>query len=170
MVLDEAQQVSRHRRTLAPFVSSPLSVVKKMLEIAELKPGETLFDLGCGDGRIPIMAAQEFGAFGMGVDLNRRLVEKARAEVKRLDLYESVEIIEGDIFDQDLSDTDVVTMYLTTTANDEVRPKLEAELKEGARVVTHDFSVPTWKPIESLRYKEGYRSHTLHLYRLPYIK
>ena len=128
MVLDEAQQVSRYRRSLAPFVSSPLSVVKKMLEIAELKPGETLFDLGCGDGRIPIMAAQEFGAFGMGVDLNRRLVERARAEVKRLDLYERVEIIEGDIFDQDLSDTDVVTMYLTTTANDKVRPKLEAEL------------------------------------------
>lgn len=159
--------MSGGRGSIAPYVSSPMGVVNKMLEMADPKPGETVFDLGCGDGRIPIMAAQKYDAKGKGVDLNNRLVKKARVEVTKLRLKSKVEIIEGNIFDQDLSKADVVTMYLTTTANDKVRPKLETELKKGARVVTHDFSIPSWKPIESIRYKEGYRSHNIHLYKIP---
>lgn len=114
---------------MAPYVASPMSVVRKMLESAELKPGETLYDLGSGDGRIAIMAAQEFGANGVGVDLNVNLVREARAKAEELHLGERVKIIHGNLLEVDLRQADVVTMYLTTGANDKVRPKLEQELK-----------------------------------------
>jgi cyclopropane fatty-acyl-phospholipid synthase-like methyltransferase len=152
------------RESIAPFVASPVSVVRKMLECAELKPGEVLYDLGCGDGRIVITAAEEFGAKGVGVDINKRLVQEARKKVKSLDLADDVQIIHGSIFDIDLRPADVVTMYLTTGANEKVRPKLEQELKSGARVVTHDFSIPSWQNARNLKFKEGYRSHTIHIY------
>jgi cyclopropane fatty-acyl-phospholipid synthase-like methyltransferase len=132
--------------------------------MAELKPGEVLYDLGCGDGRIVIMAAEEFGVTSIGVDLNKRLVQEARKKVKSLDLYDRVEIIHGNLFDISLALADVVTMYLTTGANEKVRPKLENELKPNARVITHDFSIPNWKQAKNLKFKEGYRSHTIHMY------
>lgn len=141
-----------------------MSVVRKMLECAELKPGERLYDLGCGDGRIVIMAAEEFGARSVGVEINKRLVQEARMKVKSLDLADRVQIIQGNIFDMDLRPADVVTMYLTTGANEKVRPKLEQELRQGARVITHDFSIPNWQQARNLKFKEGYRSHSIHIY------
>ncbi|UCH58149.1 MAG: methyltransferase domain-containing protein [Candidatus Bathyarchaeota archaeon] len=136
-----------------------------MLEYAGLKPDEKVYDLGCGDGRIVIMAAEEFGAFGIGVDLNKRLVLEARRKARALKLDDRVQILQGNIFDLDLSPADLVTMYLTTGANEKVKPKLEAELKPGARVVTHDFSIPGWDQERNVKFKEGYRSHTIYLYR-----
>jgi cyclopropane fatty-acyl-phospholipid synthase-like methyltransferase len=153
------------RDSIAPFVASPIEVVRKMLEYSGLKPGENLYDLGCGDGRIVIMATEEFGANSVGVDLNKRLVTEARKKAKVLRLEERVKIIHGNIFDIDLSQADVVTMYLTTGANEKVRPKLEQELKAGARIVTHDFSIPAWSQERNIKFKEGYRSHTIYLYR-----
>jgi cyclopropane fatty-acyl-phospholipid synthase-like methyltransferase len=111
------------RDSIAPFVASPIEVVRKMLEYSDLKPGENLVDLGCGDGRVVIMAAEEFGASSVGVDLNKRLVSEARKKAKALGLDERVKIVHGNIFDLDLSQADVVTMYLTTGANEKVRPK-----------------------------------------------
>jgi len=151
--------------SLAPYVASPMSVVRKMLESAELKPGETLYDLGSGDGRIAIMAAQEFGANGVGVDLNVNLVREARAKAEELHLGDRVKIIHGNLLEVDLRQADVVTMYLTTGANDKVRPKLEQELKAGARVVTHDFTIPKWNQVDTIRFKDDYRTHTIYLYR-----
>lgn len=142
-----------------------MSVVRKMLEYADLKPGETLYDLGCGDGRIVIMAAEEFGARGVGVDLNLRLVKEARAKGEGLHLGDRVRFIHGNLFDVDLRPADVVTMYLTTGANEKVRPKLEQELRPGTRVVTHDFSISKWECVRNLRFKEDYRTHTIYLYR-----
>ena len=136
-----------------------------MLEYSDLKPGETLYDLGCGDGRVVIMAAEEFGAISVGVDLNKRLVTEARKKTRVLGLDERVKIVHGNIFDVDLSQADVVTMYLTTGANEKVRPKLEHELKAGARIVTHDFSIPGWSQERNLKFRESYRSHTIYLYR-----
>jgi cyclopropane fatty-acyl-phospholipid synthase-like methyltransferase len=141
-----------------------LSVVRKMLEYADLNPGEIIYDLGCGDGRIVIMAAEEFGANGVGVDLNHRLVKEARSKVHEHRMGERVRIIHGNIFDLDLSPADVVTMYLTTGANEKIRPKLEAELRPGARIVTHDFSISKWDYTKNMRFKEGYRTHTIYLY------
>jgi len=129
-------------RSIAPFVASPMSVVRKMLEYAEVKPGETVYDLGCGDGRIVIMAAQEFGARGVGVDLNPRLVKETRAKVEALGLGGRVRIINGDLFDVDVS-----------------------QLRPGARVVTHDFSIEKWGPVRNLKFRENYRSHTIYLYK-----
>jgi cyclopropane fatty-acyl-phospholipid synthase-like methyltransferase len=153
------------RDSIAPFVASPIEVVRKMLEYSDLKPGENLYDLGCGDGRVVIMAAEEFGAISVGVDLNKRLVTEARKKAKALGLDERVKIVHGNIFDIDLSQADVVTMYLTTGANEKVRPKLEQELKPRARIVTHDFSIPTWSQERNIKFREGYRSHTIYLYR-----
>lgn len=152
-------------RSIAPYVATPMIVVRKMLEYADLKPGETVYDLGCGDGRVVIMAAQEFGARGVGVDLNPRLVKEARGKVESLGLGQMVRIIRGNLFEVDVSPADIVTMYLTTGANEKVRPKLEQELRSGSRVVTHDFSIAKWEPTKNLKFKENYRSHTIYLYR-----
>ena len=141
-----------------------MSVVKKMLEYADLKPGETVYDLGCGDGRIVIMAAHEFGARGVGVDINPRLVKEARAKAEALGLGDRVRIIHSNLFDVDVSPADVVTMYLTTGANEKVRPKLERELMPGARVVTHDFSISNWECVKNLKFRENYRTHNIYLY------
>ncbi|MFB0558393.1 MAG: cyclopropane-fatty-acyl-phospholipid synthase family protein [Candidatus Bathyarchaeia archaeon] len=153
------------RNSIAPFVASPMPVVRKMLEYAELKPGETLYDLGSGDGRIVIMAAQEFGAKGVGIELNKRLLNEAIRKGEELQLGERVKFIHDNLFNVDLSPADVVTMYLTTGANEKVKPKMERELRTDARVVTHDFSIPGWEEAKNLRFREEYRTHTIFLYR-----
>lgn len=152
------------RGSIAPFVASPLNVVRKMLEYADLKPGETLYDLGCGDGRIVIMAVQEFGARAVGIELNKRLINEAHQKGEDLKLGKKARFIHGNMFDVDVSQADVVTMYLTTGANEKVRPKLERELRPGTRVVTHDFSIPGWEYMKVLKFRDGYRSHTIYLY------
>lgn len=157
-------EVFSNSRSVAPYVASPFSVVRKMLECADVKPGETVYDLGCGDGRIVIIAAQEFGAMGVGIDLNSRLVKEARGKIEDLGIVERVKIINGDLFEVDLNPADVITMYLTTGANEKIRPKLERELRSGTRIVTHDFSIPKWNCVDNLRYKENYRTHTIYLY------
>jgi cyclopropane fatty-acyl-phospholipid synthase-like methyltransferase len=154
------------RESIAPFVASPLTVVRKMLEYADLKPGETLYDLGSGDGRIVVMAAHEFGAKAVGIELNKRLISEAVRKGEALNLGDQAEFINDNIFDVDISSADVVTMYLTTGANEKLRPKLEKELKPGARVVTHDFSIPGWEYTKNLKFKEDYRHHTIYLYQL----
>ncbi|MBS7637574.1 class I SAM-dependent methyltransferase [Candidatus Bathyarchaeota archaeon] len=135
-----------------------------MLRIADVKPGEAVYDLGCGDGRIAITAALEFGARGVGVDINQNLVREARKRVEELHLGDRVKIIHGNLLEIDLSQADVVTMYLTTSANEKVRPKLEQELKPGARVVTHDFMIPKWEVTNSMKVQGEYRTHLIYLY------
>ena len=154
---------------IAPFVATPLPVVKEMLTVAEVKLGETLYDLGCGDGRVAIMAAQEFGANAVGVEMREDLAKQAMGKVTELGLEGRVKIVQGDMFRIDLSQADVVTLYLTTSANDKVKPKLEAELKPGARVVSHDYEILGWRPIKIDNFCEnprlGYPSHTIYVYR-----
>jgi cyclopropane fatty-acyl-phospholipid synthase-like methyltransferase len=145
-------------------VATPVNVVREMLRIADVRPGETVYDLGCGDGRIAITAALEFGARGVGVDINQNLVREARKRVEELHLGDRVKIIHGNLLEIDLSQADVVTMYLTTSANEKVRPKLELELKPGARVVTHDFLIPKWEVNNSVKVQGEYRTHLIYLY------
>jgi len=151
-------------QSLAPYVASPMNVVKKMLEIAKVKPDDIVYDLGSGDGRIVIMAAHDFGARGIGVDINPNMVKEARGKVEEAKVGDRVKIIQGHILEADLKPATVVTMYLTTGANEKVRPKLEAELKPGARIVTHDFSIPKWESVEELKFRDDYRVHTIYLY------
>jgi len=149
--------------SIAPFVQTPLDVAKKMLELSQIKPGEALFDLGCGDGRLIILAAKDLGAKSTGIELREDLVERARTEIKRLNLEDKVKVIQSNFFDVSISDANVVTLYLTSSANERLRPKLEAELKSGTRIISHDFKVPGWKP--SSVYDE-LLGHTIYTYRI----
>jgi cyclopropane fatty-acyl-phospholipid synthase-like methyltransferase len=149
--------------SIAPFVQTPLEVAKKMLDLSQVKPGEVLYDLGCGDGRLIILAAKDIGANSTGIELREDLVERARTEIKRLDLEDKVKVIQGNFFDVNISDANVITLYLTSSANERLRPKLEAELKPGARVVSHDFKVPGWKPVGVYDELLG---HTIYTYRI----
>lgn len=147
----------------APFVQTPIDVVKKMIQIADLKPGQKLFDLGAGDGRLVMMVAQETEALSVGVEMRDDLIERARSEIKRLNLEGRVTMIHDDFFNVDLSEADVVTLYLTTSGNERLRPKLERELKKTARVISHDFKVGNWKP--AVVYNE-LLGHTIYSYNI----
>jgi tRNA A58 N-methylase Trm61 len=142
-----------------------------MLRLAELKPGEVLFDLGAGDGRTVIMAAKTFGARGVGVELREDLAKKAMSTIQENQLADRVTIVNGDMFGVNLTSADVVFLYLTTSANEKVRPKLEQELKKGVRVVSHDYEIIGWRPQKVENFCEnpqlGYPSHTIYLYEKP---
>ncbi len=140
-----------------------------MLRLAELKPGEVFFDLGAGDGRTVIMAAKAFGARSVGVEMREDLAKRAMNVIQDNGLSDRVTIVNGDMFKVDLSSADVVFLYLTTSANEKIKPKMEAELKAGVRVVSHDYEVIGWKPIKVDQFIEnpaaGYPSHTIYLYK-----
>ena len=155
---------------LAPFVPTPELVVVKMLEAAELKPGETLYDLGCGDGRILFVAAQKFGANAVGVELSAKLVKNATKRARQLGLQQQVKVIEGNLLDVNLKGADVVTLYLMRLSNERLKPNLRKQLKPGARVVSHDYPIPGWKPqrVESVTVLQ--RVHTIYVYRMPPVE
>jgi ubiquinone/menaquinone biosynthesis C-methylase UbiE len=161
------QEPASKPEILAPYYPTPQLVVQKMLEFGGLKAGETMFDLGSGDGRIVITAAQTFHANAIGVELDDDLARQSIDKVRKLGLEKSARIIHGDLLRQDYSSADLVTVYLLpSTINDKVKPMLERQLKKGARVVSHDFNFNGWKHIKSLTIDddgEG-RSHTLYLY------
>jgi predicted RNA methylase len=155
--------------SISPFVASPIIVVRRLLTLAELKPSETYFDLGAGNGRTVIMAAKEFGAKAFGVELRDDLAKQAMEQVEELGLRDKVTIIHGNMFDADLSQADVVYLYLTTSANEKVKPKLESELKKTARTVSHDYEIVGWKATQVEHFCEnpklGFPTHTLYLYK-----
>ena len=155
---------------VVPYVPSPIKVVRYMLKLAKVKAGEIVYDLGCGDGRILIIAAKEFNAYGVGIEKRRDLVEEAIRNVKKAGVEDRVIIIEGDFFEIDISEADVVTLYLLTSVNEKLRPKLERELKPTARVVSHDFEVPGWTPVKVAEISEGWRTHKIYLYHMSSIK
>ena len=154
---------------IAPFVPSPMPVVQHMLTMAGLKPGEVLFDLGSGDGRTVIMAAKTFGARAVGIEMREDLAKRAMSVIHDNGLSDRVTIVNGDMFKVNLSAADVVFLYLTTSANERVKPKMEAELKHGVRVVSHDYEIVGWKPVKVENFVEnpslGYPSHTIYLYK-----
>jgi len=153
---------------LAPYYPTPEVIVEKMLEMGGLKAGEKIFDLGSGDGRIVIMAAQRYHADAVGVELDRDLVRLSLAKIQKLGLDKTAHIIQGDLLKQDYSSADLVTVYLLPAAIDgKVQPLLDRQLKKGARVVAHDFEFRNWTPekVESIPDDGEGRSHTLFLYR-----
>jgi protein-L-isoaspartate O-methyltransferase len=162
-----AQSHAKHyTNSLAPYVVSPQEIVDRMLELAELKPGQKLYDLGSGDGRILITAVVRFKAKAVGVEISDQLVESTNARIRRLGLDADAQVIHDDFLNVDLSPADVVTLYLATDANEILRPNLEKYLKNGARVVSHDYPMPGWKP--KLVDKDPERhGHTIYLYVMP---
>jgi protein-L-isoaspartate O-methyltransferase len=152
---------------LAPYYPTPETIVVKMLELGGLKPGEKMFDLGSGDGRIVIAAAAKFHADAVGVELDKDLCRQSMERIRKLGLEGTARIINGDILKQDYGSADLVTVYLLPNSNDKVQPLLERQLKKGARVVAHDFEFKSWTPakVDDIEDDGEGRSHTLFLYR-----
>ena len=150
-----------------PFVPSPEVVIRRMLQLADVRENEVVYDLGCGDGRVLIIAAKEFGARAVGIEIRRDLYEQCLKRIRDLGLEDRVKVYHGNFFEYDLSDADVVTLYLLTSVNERLRPKLERELRPGTRVVSHDFEVPGWRPIIIEDLYEEWRSHKLYLCKVP---
>jgi SAM-dependent methyltransferase len=166
--LPAAAQKFGNPDVLAPDFPTPEEVVDKMLAAAHLKPGETVYDLGCGEGRIVITAARKFKAKAVGVELSPQLYKLATARVKALGLDEQVKIVHGNLLKVDLKPADVVTIYLSTASNELLRPNLERDLRPGSRVVSHDFEIRGWKAssVEKINI-EGSRPHNIYIYEIP---
>ncbi len=161
--------LAQETEKLAPYYPTPLPIVRKMLEFGQLKPGQKMFDLGSGDGRIVIMAAQKFGADATGIEFDNDLYLRSSERIRQLGLQARARIIHGDIMKQDYRSADLLTVYLLPPSNDKLRPLLEQQLRKGVRVVSHDFEFAEWTPEKTLTIEddgEG-RSHTLYLYRAP---
>jgi SAM-dependent methyltransferase len=145
------------------FVPTPEEVVDAMLRLAEVGPDDIVYDLGSGDGRIPIAAARRFGARGVGIDLDPKLVAQASRRAQEAGVAERVKFLEADIFEADISNATVVTLYLLTSINERLRPKLQKELRPGTRVVSHQFRMGDWQPEREI--VVDYRP--LFLWRVP---
>jgi tRNA A58 N-methylase Trm61 len=156
-----------YKKSLAPYVVSPQQIVDKMLEAASIKPGETVYDLGCGDGRVLITAAQRFGAKAVGVELSPSVAKTAEENVKRQNLQNEVKVIQGDLMAVNLAPADVVTIYLETSSNDLLRPNLEKSLRPGSRVISYEFPVPGWKPKHVEKISAYNRTHQIYIYVMP---
>lgn len=167
-----AQPLARDLRNpshenLAPYVSSPWPIVERMLELARIKPGETVYDLGCGDGRILIAAAQKYDAKGVGIEISSLLVQRTVEDLKRMNLNNQISVRQGHLLQIDLTKADVVTLYLETSSNEMLRPNLERDLKPGSRVVSHDFEVRGWRASQVEKIRAYNRYHTIYLYEIP---
>ena len=137
-------------RTGGPYVPTPQGVVDAMLELAQVGPRDFVVDLGSGDGRIVLTAAQRYSARGFGVDIDKELVEKSNAEARRLGLAERVTFRQQDVMEARLGEATVLTLYLLPGMMQTLQPKLARELKPGTRIVSHDFPMGEWKPDREL--------------------
>ena len=146
------------------FVPTPNDIVSAMLRLAAVARKDTVYDLGCGDGRIVIAAAQKYGARGVGIDIDPDRVAEATENVKNARVADLVKIVRGDLFEADISEATVVTLYLLTELNRKVRPKLLRELRPGTRVVSHAFSMGgDWEPER----QESVQGTPVYLWRIP---
>jgi SAM-dependent methyltransferase len=155
--------------SVAPYVPTPIKVVRTMLKLAEVGPEDVVYDLGCGDGRILFTAVEEFEAMSaVGIDINSSICKPIMLKVEKRGLGDRISVVNGNFFLADLSPASVVTLYLTTSGNTKLRPKLEEELREGAMVVSHDFPIRNWttiKPEPPEFYTVG--SHKIYVYSIP---
>lgn len=151
----------------APFVATPPDVVDRMLALAQVRAGDVVYDLGCGDGRIVIAAARQHGARGVGVDIDPARIEEARVNARQAGVEHLVTFRVEDARTTDLSDATVVTLYLVAALNAELRPRLAAQLRPGARIVSHNFPVGDWEPhrVDVFRSADGL-SRTLYLWNI----
>jgi len=150
--------------SLAPFVASPPEVIRKMLEVAGAGPSDVVMDLGCGDARMLVTAVTEFGAkMAIGYELREDLFRSDLRLIESKRLMDRVRLVNADLQGADLSEATVVTIYLTSTANERLKPKFEREAKPGTRIVSHDFSMNGWKPARV----ERLNGHTIYLYVMP---
>jgi len=151
---------------LAPYIPTPEIIVMRMLEAGHVKPDDVVYDLGSGDGRIVITAAQKFGARAVGVEIMPDLCRKATERIKSLGLEDRARIMEDSLFRVDLSPATVVTMFFLTSSNERLKPNLEKYLKPGARVVSNEFPIRGWRPTEVVHVKNGAMDHSIYVYQI----
>lgn len=155
------------------YVPTPYEVVEKMFELADIRPGEVVYDLGCGDGRIPCMAAKKFGVKAFGFDINPKRVEESLENVKKFRVENQVTIKQQDIFELDLSKADVITLYLLPRLNVKLIPQLD-KLKPGCRIVSHDFNMEGVRPKREISFRptmgDSVREHRVYLWVTPLEK
>ncbi len=138
------------RQPDVPYVPTPTEVVNQMLQVAKVNRNDVLYDLGSGDGRIVIAAAQKFGTRGTGVDINPERIREANENATKAGVRDRVKFVQQDLFKTNLKDATVVTLYLLPSVNLQLRPKLLRELKPGTRIVSHAFDMGDWKPEREL--------------------
>lgn len=150
-----------------PYVPTHQMIVDEMLSMAEVKGNDILYDLGSGDGRIPITAAQRFGTRGVGIDLNPERIKEANENATKAKVTDKVKFIEGDLFDQDFREATVVTLYLLPDVNIKLRPKILA-MKPGTRVVSHNYHMGDWaaEKTKTLKTPDGVE-HYIYFWRVP---
>jgi SAM-dependent methyltransferase len=157
--------LTAQNRSLAPYVPTPADVVDRMLGLAKVGPRDVVYDLGCGDGRIVIAAAQKFGARGVGVDIDANMINHAEANAKTAGVDRRVKFLVQDAMTVDVADATVVTLYLLSASNVKLRPILTRQLRRGARIVSHSFAMGDWEPevVDTFRDANG-TSRTLYLW------
>jgi SAM-dependent methyltransferase len=158
-----AEQAAPLRGPDVIFVPTPNEIVDTMLRMAAVTPKDTVYDLGCGDGRIVITAAQKFGARGVGIDIDPDRIAEATENAKKAGVANRVRIVRGDLFEADIRPATVVTLYLLTDLNLKLRPKLLKELNPGTRVVSHAFSMGDWAPERTAEVQ----GTNVYLWRIP---
>jgi ubiquinone/menaquinone biosynthesis C-methylase UbiE len=154
---------------LAPYIPTPESIVDHMLDAAHIKAGEVVYDLGSGDGRVVIAAVQKYGAKAVGVEIRPDLCRQAQLRIKALGLEDRVTMVEGSALRVDLSPADVVTMYFLTTSNERMKPNLE-RMKPGSRVISNEFPIKGWKPLEVVHVKTGSMEHSIYVYQIGHTR
>lgn len=156
-----------HPRADVPYVQTPHEVVAQMLRLAGVGRNDVVYDLGSGDGRLVIAAARDFGARGVGVEIDPRLVAQSVESARRAGVGDRVTFREQDLLQTDLADATVVTLYLSPALNLRLRPKLLRELRAGARIVSHDFDMGDWPPARALRIDVRERASQVYLWVVP---
>ena len=149
------------------YVPTPEVVVEKMLELAKVGKNDILYDLGSGDGRIPITAAKKFGTQGVGVEIRPDLIQEAQQNARQANVSDRVQFLQQDLFQTDISKATVVTLYLLPELNVKLRPKLFEELKPGTRIVSHDFNMGDWQPEQTVQVQGPDRVHTVYSWVIP---
>ena len=149
-----------------PYVPTHERIVAEMLKVAKVGKNDVLYDLGSGDGRIPITAAKRFGTRGVGVDIDPTRVTEARENAKKAGVTDKVKFMQQDLFETDIKEATVVTLYLLPEVNMRLRPKLLADLKPGTRVVSHNYDMGDWKPLQTITVKVP-EEHTIYYWVVP---
>jgi len=148
-------------------VQTPTEVVTEMLRLAGVNGNDLVYDLGSGDGRLVIAAARDFGARGVGIEIDPHLVAQSAESARRAGVGDRVRFSAGDLFETDLSDATVVTLYLSPDLNLRLRPKLLRELRPGSRIVSHDFNMGDWPPSQTIRVASRDRMSNVFLWIVP---
>ncbi len=150
-----------------PFVPTPHEVVAEILRLADVGKADVLYDLGCGDGRIVVTAAKKYGCRGIGIDIDPERIQDSQKNAAKEGVEDKVRFIESDLFDADISEASVVTLYLLSRVNIRLRPKLLADLKPGTRVVSHDFDMDEWEADEISYIEDDWETHSIFFWIIP---